>query len=89
MNVLVCMPADQPLVAEGSVFQCCHTCGLKVVIAPSGQELLKRDPTVQIVCVHCCARNVEAEHEIKLCDSVERITKEMQTAVPNLRRTRN
>ena len=31
----------------------CSRCGEQVGIYPSGQDVLRRNPTVQIVCSHC------------------------------------
>ena len=31
----------------------CATCGEQVGIYPSGQDMLRRDPTVRVICSHC------------------------------------
>ena len=36
----------------------CALCGMAVGIYPSGQAMLRQDPTIRIVCEHCRDRDV-------------------------------
>lgn len=53
-QVLVCMSADAPLMAEGSTLvHRCATCKQHVMMAPSGQQFLKQHPEAEIMCFRC------------------------------------
>jgi hypothetical protein len=78
--------------AMGSVFdRQCSRCGSRVMIAPSGQRLLRRKKKVKVLCITCAPR-VLAEYPAR--DKVEvtileGAAGEVRSAVPNLWRARN
>jgi hypothetical protein len=59
--MLVCALADAPMVVAGSVFdRACGRCKRQVMIAPTGQDLLKRRPELDILCGECFAAAIVA-----------------------------
>jgi hypothetical protein len=76
--------------AAGSVFdRFCHWCGERVMIAPSGQALLKTMPELKIMCAVCFASMDADAEEILLPASIEELRREIATARPNTWRQRN
>lgn len=52
--VLLCAPANSPVTLPGSVFnRHCRKCLTRVQISPSGQQQLKQNPAMTIVCMRC------------------------------------
>jgi len=90
--VLVCALADSPLVVPGSIFtRHCSTCNRRVMIAPSGQSLLRRLPVARILCGACFIQNAKKYDalEIKLAADPQDIAIEARASVPNFWRKRN
>lgn len=59
MDVLVCALATAAMTAANSSFdRHCSRCGERVVIAPSGQRLL-RERSMKILCLSCAVRMAE------------------------------
>ena len=86
---LVCAIADAPLVVPGSVFvHSCSLCGVRLMTAPSGQEILKRHPTFKLLCTGCWKATREHD-DILLPGTPEKVIEELKTSVPNMRRNRN
>jgi hypothetical protein len=85
----VCARADEPRACEGSIFgKYCAGCRAEVMIAPSGQDILRLHPDMKIICGPCFGL-VREPHKIALAASPEQIRNEAKTARPNMRRFRN
>ena len=91
--LLLCARADSPRTIPGSRFDLhCWICRKRVMIAPSGQKVLKRygERCVRVTCAICAAEHFEAEiirgHNINDWDEQIR---ELRTAGPNTWRERN
>jgi hypothetical protein len=89
---LICARADAPLIVQGSVLdKFCNKCGERVMVAPSGQAMLRQHPNAEIVC-EVCFRAInfgEQKVEFKLASGIDQIANEIANAVPNTRRQRN
>lgn len=86
--ILVCAPADAPRVVRGTVFHHrCGRCGRRLMMAPSGQAVLKREPNVEIICCYCYERD-ETPHTCELAAPFEEIERERRTSMPNFWRRR-
>lgn len=88
---LVCMRADAEWVAQGSSFnRTCSRCTARVMVAPSGQALLRREPLLAIVCSICYARHPpNLPVDVRLAGEPQQIAREILSAVPNFWRKRN
>lgn len=87
--VLVCAPADAPRVVRGTVFcHKCMRCGLRLMMAPSGQKMLQREPEIEIICCYCYALD-QTPHACELAAPFEEILRERRTSMPNFWRKRN
>ncbi len=93
--ILVCAHADSPKVVPGSIFtHRCQRCGAYVMVAPSGQEVLKANPLAIVICMDCLNQddievsNGEASN-CYLAESPEELAKSLAASVPNMRRRRN
>jgi hypothetical protein len=88
-TTLVCALADAPCVVKGSIFdRRCGTCQRAVMVAPSGQRVLRSRPATQILCMECfCA--VTEGHDVMIVASEEEVRNEMRNVEPNYRRHRN
>lgn len=88
--ILVCARATDPKVVQGSIFtEHCALCKERVMIAPSGQRLLRAMPTARIVCGPCALEALTAEDFIGLAGTPEEIAAEVKGAQPNFWRKRN
>jgi DNA-directed RNA polymerase subunit RPC12/RpoP len=84
---LICAPADALWTVPGSTFdRTCARCGRKVMIAPSGQRILREYPDAVIRCETCIPR--DATFELAAGTPKEAL-REARTMQPNLRRLRN
>lgn len=82
---LICAPADVELATPGSDYtHKCSACGERVVLAPSGQKLLREHPDVTVLCIHCYRPKDGDEFRITSAALAE-----FRTAVPNTWRNRN
>lgn len=88
---LVCADAEAPNCVPGSVFdRVCSTCGRKLMVAPSGQELLKARPDMVTVCAKCAApKLLDPATEVELAADADVVVDEVRRSGPNLRRSRN
>lgn len=88
-DFLVCAPADAPRACAGSVFcHRCHRCNRQLMMAPSGQRLLRRLPKVEIICAYCY-KTVKGPRREQLAATYEEIAREARTAQPNFWSKRN
>lgn len=89
--VLVCAPADAPRVVRGTVFcHKCARCGRRLMMAPSGQACLKRNPDLEIICCYCFTRDdAHTDHTEELAAPLEDILRESRTSMPNFWRRRH
>ena len=84
---LVCARADEPMMCEGTVFgHHCSQCGTEVMVAPSGQDMLKLHPEMLILCRVCFMATNTAVWDTQLAGPKEQIMREASTAKPNPRR---
>ncbi len=87
--ILVCALADAPLAVPGSVFHHhCRDCGRAVMVAPTGQRVLREYPLALIICGLCyeaCRTDTSEES----AGTMEEVAREVRAARPNLRRSRN
>jgi hypothetical protein len=90
-SLLVCALADAPQVVPGSTFdRRCTGCRRAVMIAPSGQRILRDDPAAQVLCVDCfCAHGDGKDATIRPATSLEELRHEIRSARPNYPRYRN
>lgn len=52
--ILICQSAEFELPVAGSTFdRVCSKCGARLMVAPSGQEALVRDPSIELACIPC------------------------------------
>jgi hypothetical protein len=90
--VLICELADAPRMVAGSIFdRKCALCGTAVMIAPSGQRILRSGP-VQIVCAPCfIAAKVPGNGKptaVRI-SPIDELLRELENTQPNQRRHRN
>lgn len=92
--VLICSLAGAPTAVAGSVFHHrCSRCSARLMVAPSGQRILREHPDVRPVCLPCVMASARAdggdgEIEIDL-SNLQDILREMRQTVPNFWRKRN
>ena len=88
--ILVCALADAVMAVPGTVFDhACTRCGRKVMLAPTGQRVLREKQPVRIICRLCFETEKPEDIEVMPAGTVEEIRQEVRTARPNLRRNRN
>lgn len=88
--ILIAAPADAPLTSPGSTFtHQCGKCGRRVMVAPTGQRLLREQPGTSIVCLPCFLADPPKNLEFRPAGSTEEIRREVASAVPNQWRVRN
>lgn len=84
--VLVCAPASSPRVPRGSIFtHSCSKCKERVMVAPSGQQILRTHKDCVIVCGNCYVPDGPALPAFSLEDFLD----EVANATPNFWRKRN
>lgn len=90
-DVLVCAPATAEMAARGSVFdRSCSKCGERVMVAPSGQRMLKEIPGLPIICMRCYYVAVRGRECVNIWAApMEEIERERRDAIPNMHRRRN
>jgi hypothetical protein len=89
-DTLVCVRATAPMTAPGSTFdRSCARCKYRVMIAPTGQALLKKMPRMEIVCAQCFLESSEPTEDIRLAGDPETVLQEVMNAEPNRWRNRN
>jgi hypothetical protein len=82
--VLICMRADAPNTVHGSIFhKVCAECGERVMVAPSGQALLKQHPKAKILCT-ACFRPTPGDIVQSAAKTMAEIRAEVRNAGPNL-----
>lgn len=78
--MLVCARATKEVTISGSSFnRTCGVCGERVMIAPSGQRLLRDRPGTPVVCEDCvrAAGGLKPEDEVVLPDERHVIRREL------------
>ncbi len=89
-GILVCEYADAPLAVAGTVFShTCIRCGARLMVAPTGQRILREHPKFATLCKVCYARDTTVPDHGYLAGTPEEIAQECISARPNPRRTRN
>ena len=90
-DVIVCALADaHDITITGSSFdRKCFKCQRHVMIAPSGQAVLKLHPNLIVICLPCALDTVPEDAEWRLAASPSDIREEMKNLAPNVRRRRN
>ena len=87
--VLVCALASASFTVAGSVFdRACARCSRGVIIAPTGQQLLKRRPEAEVICGDCFAAALvvcEVAAVFELPAAEDEMIREVITAHPNPR----
>lgn len=89
--LLICMLADGPVAVEGAIFnRRCSACNRAVMVAPSGQRMLRQYPAAEVLCTGCFdAKEDRKNFTVEPAASVEELRHEMRTARPNYHRYRN
>jgi hypothetical protein len=92
-RVLVCALADAVLMAAGTTFdRACSQCKARVMVAPSGQRALARDPELVLLCVRCGfeAMSQCPDRTVHLATlPLDDVAQEIASAQPNTWRKRN
>ena len=84
---LVCGRADAPMTVSGSSFKFhCSHCGRRVMIAPSGLQVLRERPGIFILCL-VCFRGLD-KVEVEQLTAKQRMELK-QPSIPNLWKERN
>ena len=88
---LICMEATAAFTTPGATYdRRCSRCDIRVMIAPSGQALLKEHPEATILCIRCYGEDDSLHEEpLRLPASPETIAAEMRLARANDWRNRN
>jgi hypothetical protein len=56
-TVLICKPLEFPgYVVPGSIITECAECGKPILVAPSGQDIIKENPGTYVFCLFCGAK---------------------------------
>lgn len=94
--LLVAALADSEFTAPGSSFdKTCKYCGRLVMLAPTSQRMLRKHPDAIITCVPCFSDAYDSKPEVFdraekiLAGTPDEVAREINSAVPNLRRNRN
>jgi hypothetical protein len=88
-KILVCAPANAKSMITGSTLDHkCQGCGVRVMIAPSGQQFLKSNPDAVVQCLRCIPDH-EPEDMCGPVASGEELLRELIQAEPNMFRYRN
>jgi hypothetical protein len=96
-DFLVCERADQPMTLADSTFdRFCVECGERVMVAPSGNALLRSKQDIKILCLPCYLPRAEQASQPRfvdidgtLTDDIDLAAQQLKTVVPNMRRYRN
>jgi hypothetical protein len=84
---LVCEHAEAPMNVPGSSFRHrCSKCNRRVMVAPSGLQLLRERPGISVLCV-TCFREFKDPKFVGMNE--EQIAEAKQPSVPNLWKERN
>lgn len=84
---LVCEHADALMTTPGSSFKFhCSKCNRRVMIAPSGMNVLRDRPAVAILCLGCFYGLKDAQFEGL---TAEQCAELREPSIPNLWRKRN
>ena len=89
-EILICgRDTDRMIIPGSALDQHCSKCGVRVMIAPSGQERLKRNPEMQVMCLQCAMPLIQDTDKLELASSPETTVDELSKAVPNTYNRRN
>jgi len=93
-KILVCQAANADLTVLGSTFtRQCSACSTRVMVAPSGERLLEREPNILVLCTLCAEarliKRLEAGEEFSVAPAASpaELAREMTRAVPNANAT--
>lgn len=90
MKRIMCAPADAPITTPGSSFDnVCVLCGVKVMMAPTGQAFVAANPDAEIVCFNCVFKDPEGNVAVGFAGDVKDVIGEFDRACPNPRGSRN
>lgn len=88
-GVLVAALADAPLATPGTIFdRFCNKCGARVMIALSGQAMLKKDPAMTVLCLACFRNGMQQDAQVGIAPAPGAI-EEARYTIPNPFRRRN
>lgn len=88
--LLICALADAAVVVPGSSFEhVCAECGRRVMVAPSGQKVLKQFSSMPTISCMDCAPVDWLRQPLEFIGTVEEIASEVHNARPNKWRERN
>lgn len=62
-SILMCVRLDGKVPLQDSIVSRCCVCHLEVWISVSGQKLIERNPSTEVVCVQCGYKQVQAEKQ--------------------------
>jgi hypothetical protein len=81
---LLCAPANAPFKVRGSSFdRVCSRCRKPVMLAPTGQKLLKKHPRAKIVCTQCLKPGEMTGKDAKPRAITDEQMEELKDIVPN------
>jgi hypothetical protein len=88
---IVCAPADGAWTTRGASFDHrCSKCSKHVMLALSGQRLLRTNPAARLICVPCFVVVLAEKGEaVELLPPSGEQLAEAKTAIPNMWRERN
>jgi hypothetical protein len=88
---LICAPAHAASMVAGTTFdRDCARCRARVMVAPSGQAMLARNPETVIICFDCAIRMMaETGGTVEFAATATEIASEVRTVQPNTWRKRN
>ena len=85
-EALVCAPADAPYMIAGSTFgRFCSKCNARVMLSPSGAQMLTKRP-IPLICFICFRARFP---RMAVRPWTEQQREELKTTVPNYWRERN
>jgi hypothetical protein len=86
---VLCAPADSKYYVPGSDFtHTCSKCGRRLMLAPTGQAFLKKNPHAKLVCP-CSADVILHAKSLGLTVPRDQMLDELMTTKPNPHRNRN
>jgi IMP cyclohydrolase len=90
--ILVCALADSELTVAGSSFdRMCSRCNSRVMVSPSGQQRVRDNPHIEIVCIRCLSTiKPPADSKVMMSpETTEDLIAELKKTVRNPWRERN
>jgi hypothetical protein len=82
---LVCSRlTDMTIVHPRQIERSCTNCKQIVGIYPSGQDMLKRFPKIEIWCVHCAIDEFHPDDEHRFAGTLKQVLQEERESVPKV-----